>query len=343
MVTTDVLFRRDGALGRITLNRPKALNSLTLEMCAGMFAQLKQWALDPAVRSVVIDAPPGRAFAAGGDVRAVYEAGKKHDGSVMKFFSTEYPLNAAIHHFKKPYVALIDGIAMGGGLGVSVHGSHRVVGESAILAMPETAIGLFPDIGASYFLNRLPGQLGMYLALTGERLAPADALYSELATHFVPAERFSDITARLAEGESPDSVLAQLSQDPGRAALAQHRAAIDRAFAEDSVEQILDALMREQKWGSAARDLLLTRSPTSLKLTFRQIREGAVLDFDSCMRMEYRMVARVMEGHDFYEGVRAALVDKDQTPRWRPDNLAAVSDEEIARCFAPLGPAELAL
>ena len=342
METTDVILRREGALGRITLNRPKALNALTLEMCAAMFANMQDWARDPQIRAVVIDSE-GRAFAAGGDVRAVYDAGKKRDGSVMKFFSTEYPLNVAIRHFPKPYMALINGIAMGGGLGVSMHGSHRVLGENAILAMPETAIGLFPDVGASYFLNRLPGQLGMYLALTGERLGPADAIYCQLATHFVRAERFADITARLARSEAPDTILAGLAQDPGNAELAQHRPMIDRAFAAASVEQVLDALLSEGEWGRGTRDLLLTRSPTSLKLTFRQIREAVALDFDSCMRREYRMVTRVMAGHDFYEGVRAALIDKDQSPLWKPPNLAQVGEEEINRYFAPLGSLELKL
>ena len=167
MDQNEIMFRREGAIGRIRLNRPKALNALTEDMCAAMHARLRDWAVDSAIHAVVIDASPGKAFCAGGDVRAVYEAGKKRDGSVMSFFRTEYPMNAAIHRFRKPYVALIDGFAFGGGCGVSMHGSHRVASENAVFAMPETAIGLFPDVGATFFLNRLPGQIGMYLALTG--------------------------------------------------------------------------------------------------------------------------------------------------------------------------------
>ena len=340
----DVIFRREGALGHTTLKRPKALNALTYDMCAAMLGQLREWARDPAIHAVVVDSVPGRAFAAGGDVRAVYDAGKKHDGSVLKFFETEYRLNAAIRHFLKPHVALIDGIAMGGGAGVSLHGSHRVVSENAVLAMPETMIGLFPDVGASYFLNRLQGELGMYLALTGVRIGPADAIYSGLATDFVPTSRLSGIVPRLAQDETPDAVLSDLRQRPAAPApLAAHRDAIDRAFAADSVEGILAALKNEGIWGKETVDLLMSRSPTSLKLTFRQMREGAKLDFNSCMQMEFRMVARAMEGHDFYEGVRAALIDKDQKPRWLPARLQDISEQEIARYFAPLEGAELSL
>ena len=333
----EVIFRPKGTLGHVTLNRPKALNALTYEMCAAMLGQLREWARDPEIRAVVVDAVPGRAFAAGGDIRAIYDAGKKHDGSVLKFFETEYRLNAAIRHFPKPHVALIDGIAMGGGAGISIHGSHRVVSENALLAMPETAIGLFPDIGASYFLNRLPGELGMYLALTGVRIGSADAIYTGLATDFVPAARLSGIVPRLSQGEAPDAVLADLRQRPAMPApLAAHRDAIDRVFAADSVEGILAALKNEGHWGKETVDLFMSRSPTSLKLTFRQLRQGAKLDFDSCMQMEFRIVARAMEGHDFYEGVRAALIDKDQKPRWVPQFLEDVSEQEIARYFAPL-------
>ena len=337
----DVMFRREGAIGRITLNRPRALNALTQDMCAAMHAWLRDWAVDAAIHTVVIDAAPGKAFCAGGDVRAVYDAGRRGDGSVMSFFQTEYPMNAAIRHFPKPYVALIDGIAMGGGCGVSMHGSYRVASENAVFAMPETAIGLFPDIGASSFLNRLPGEIGMYLALTGVRIGIADGVYCGLATHFVSSRDHAALLSRLAQGEAPDAVLADLrGTPPGVGELATHRAAIDRAFAVSSIEGLLVRLEEEGEWGRATASLLKTRSPTSLKVTFRQIREGARLDFESCQRMEYRIMARMMEGPDFYEGVRAALIDKDQSPRWVPDDLNKVSKDDIARFFAPLGDRE---
>jgi enoyl-CoA hydratase len=339
-----VIFRRDGAIGRITLNRPKALNALTEDMCATMLTQLKAWAVDPAIHAVVIDAVPGKAFCAGGDVRAIYDAGRRADGSVMSFFRTEYRMNAAIRRFPKPYVALIDGFAFGGGCGVSMHGSHRVVSENAILAMPETLIGLFPDIGATAFLNHLPDEIGMYLALTGSRINAADAIYCGLATHFVAAADHTGLRSRLVQGEKPDAVLATLSTPPsGAAFLARHRDAIDRAFGASSVEGILERLDLEGDWGNETASLLKSRSPTSLKVTFRQMREGAELDFASCQRMEFRIMARMMEGHDFYEGVRAALVDKDQSPRWRPPSLDMVSENEIGRFFAPLGDEEFTL
>jgi len=343
MDNSDVLFRREGVLGRITLNRPKALNALTHEMCASMLRQLGDWAQDPSVAAVLIDAVPGRAFCAGGDILAISESGRRRDGAAAAFFTTEYRLNAAIKHFPKPYIALIDGIVFGGGVGVTVHGSHRVVGENALFAMPETAIGLFPDVGGSYFLPRLPGEIGTYLALTGARIRPADMLYAGIATHCVPGARLSGLAPRLAQGELPDALLASLAEDPGLAPLAAHRAAIDRAFAAASVEAILESLADEGPWGEETAVLLAARSPTSLKLTLRQMREGRNLDFDSCMRMEFRLTAHVLEGHDLYEGVRALLIDKDQCPRWRPATLEAVSDAKIAQYFAPSGDQDLTL
>ena len=344
MDENDVILRREGAIGRITLNRPKALNALTEDMCAAMLTHLRRWAADPAIHAVVIDATPGKAFCAGGDVRAIYDAGRRADGSVMSFFRTEYRMNAAIRRFPKPYVALIDGFAFGGGCGVSMHGSHRVVSENAMLAMPETLIGLFPDIGATTFLNHLPGEIGMYLALTGLRINAADALYCGLATHFVPAQDHAALRSRLAQGEMPDAVLAALSTPPSEVAdLARHRDTIDRAFAASSVEDILERLDLEGDWGNETASLLRSRSPTSLKVTFRQMRDGAELDFASCQRMEFRIMARMMEGHDFYEGVRAALIDKDQSPRWLPPSLDMVSESEIERFFAPLDDEEFTL
>ena len=344
MELNDVLFRREGAIGRITLNRPKALNALTEDMCAVMLDQLRHWATDTSVHTVVIDAVPGKAFCAGGDVRAVYDAGRRGDGRVMSFFRTEYPMNAAIHRFPKPYVALIDGFAFGGGCGVSIHGSYRVASENAVFAMPETVIGLFPDIGATFFLNRLPGQIGMYLALTGVRIGTADAIACGLATHHVVSGDHSGFYARLAEGESPDAVLARLNASPpGSADVMSHREAIDRAFAAPSVEDILERLDKEGDWGREIISLLKTRSPTSLKVTFRQMREGALLDFESCQRIEYRIMRRMMDGPDFYEGVRAALIDKDQKPRWMPDRLDKVTGTDVDRFFAPLRDGEFTL
>jgi enoyl-CoA hydratase len=341
MDSHDILLSREGALGHITLNRPKALNALTHAMCASILGQLHEWARDPGVSAVLIDAVPGRAFCAGGDLRAIYETGRKDDGTAQAFFTTEYRMNAAVKHFPKPYVALIDGIVMGGGVGVSVHGSHRVASENALFAMPETGIGLYPDVGGSYLLPRLPGELGMYLALTGARIGPADMVYAGVATHFIPAAKFAAIAPRLAAGEPVDSLLDSLKENPDPTPLANHRAMIDRVFSASSMEAVMRDLDQAGAWGRETASLLRERSPTSLKLTFRQMREGQNLDFDSCMRMEYRLTNRVLEGHDLYEGVRVTLFDKGERPNWQPPTLDAVSDAAIARYFAPLGDKEL--
>jgi len=343
MENDDIVFRREGRLGHITLNRPKALNALTYEMCASMRAQLGGWAADPDIHAVLIDAVPGRAFCAGGDIRAIYDMGLRRDGSAQAFFTTEYRLNAAVKTFPNPYVALIDGIVMGGGVGVSIHGAYRVAGEHAVFAMPETAIGLYPDVGGTYALPRLPGELGMYLALTGRRIGLADMYDAGIATHFIPAENFAGIATHLSAGEPAGAILASLATEPGPAPLAAHRAAIDRAFAAPSVEAVMEALNGEGDWGSETAALLATRSPTSLKLTFRAMREGRHLDFESCMKIEYRLTMRALEGHDLYEGVRAALIDKDQKPLWKPSVLAEVSDADVDGYFAPLGADELSL
>jgi enoyl-CoA hydratase len=339
----DIHFRREGRLGRITLNRPKTLNALTHRMCVAMFEQLRLWRDDPDIGAVVVDAVEGRAFCAGGDIRAIYQMGKRGDGSAAEFFASEYRLNAAVKHFPKPYIALINGIAMGGGVGISIHGSYRVAAENALFAMPETAIGLFPDVGGTYALPRLPGALGMYLALTGNRLGPADMRYAKIATDYVTAAKFGEIVQRLANGEDADAILLGIAGEPGPPPLAAHRDSIARAFAQHSVEAILEALGQEGEWGRQIADLLSLRSPTSLKLTFRAMRQGRNMDFDSCMRMEYRLTLRALEGHDFYEGVRAAVIDKDQRPNWQPRSLAAVGDAAIEHYFAALDVTELSL
>ncbi|HEY8698938.1 MAG TPA: enoyl-CoA hydratase/isomerase family protein [Rhizomicrobium sp.] len=340
----DVLFEQRGAAGIITLNRPKALNALTQDMCLRTKAQLEDWAKDPNIKAAVIRGAGERAFCAGGDIRALYESGKAGTPYALDFYRDEYRLDAAIKHFPKPYVALIHGIVMGGGVGVSVHGSHRVAAESAVFAMPETGIGLFPDVGGSYFLPRCPGQVGMYLALTGARLKTTDCLYAGVATHFVPQAKWETLLERLANGTAPDQALEGLADSVPDTFLETHRNAIDSIFALESVEAILAALDAEgTDWAGEAATTLRTKSPTSLKVTFRQIREGARLEFDDCMRMEYRMVNRIVAGHDFYEGVRAAIIDKDGAPKWQPADLAGVGGADVDAYFAPLGDKELTL
>lgn len=340
----EVLFERRGAIGLITLNRPKALNALTHEMCLDMKAQLDAWAGDTDVNAVVVRGAGERAFCAGGDIRALYESGKGGTPYALEFYRDEYLLDATIKHFPKPYIALIHGIVMGGGVGVSVHGSYRIAGEAAMFAMPETGIGLFPDVGGSYFLPRCPGQLGMYLALTGARLKTADTLYAGVATHFVPVAKWDELVERLADDAAPQDVLEALGELVPGDFLSEHRAAIDRIFGGNSVEEILTTLDAEHTdWASDTAAILRTKSPTSLKIAFLQIREGAKLSFDDCMRMEFRMVNRIIAGHDFYEGVRATILDKDGAPKWKPSVLKDVSEADVQTYFAPLDSKELPL
>ncbi len=340
----EVLFERRGALGLVTLNRPKALNALTQGMCVAMKIQLDAWAKDDAVKSVAIRGNGERAFSAGGDIRALYESGQQKTPYALQFYRDEYVLNATIKRYPKPYVALIHGIDMGGGVGVSVNGSHRVASETMTFAMPETGIGLFPDVGGSYFLPRCPGEIGMFLGLTGARLKTTDSLYAGIATDFVPMARWNLLITALADGAVPDTAIAGLKDTVLDTFLAERRNAIDRTFAQGSVEDILAALDAEHTdWAQDTAETIRTKSPTSLKIAFRQIREGKKLDFDDCMRMEYRMVNRIVAGHDFYEGVRAVIIDKDNAPKWRPAELAGVSDADVDAYFAPLGEKELKL
>jgi enoyl-CoA hydratase len=333
----EVLFERRGRAGIITLNRPKALNALTLDMVRRIHPQLSAWEGDDQVALVIIRAAGDKAFCAGGDIRALYDWGRAGDPAFLAFYREEYQLNAYIKRYPKPYVALMTGITMGGGVGVSVHGSHRVATEGLTFAMPETGIGLFPDVGGTYFLPRCPGQIGAYLALTGSRLKAADALYAGIVSHFVPAENIPDLIDRLIETGQPDGAIEAMARDPGRPQMLEVRDAVDRCFSATGVSNIADKLQREDsEWAGKLADTLLSKSPTSSKITFRQIRKGAGLEFEDCMRLEYRMVNRILSGHDFFEGIRAVVVDKDQSPHWRPAELEHVTDDMVDAYFAPL-------
>lgn len=350
---SDITFGVEGKLGIVTLNRPKALNALTLDMIRRFDRQLRDWSGEENLRAVFVKGTGERAYCAGGDVRAIYDSGKRGEigyGLTADFFTAEYRLNRLIHVFPKPYVAFVDGIAMGGGVGVSIHGSHRVATERTVFAMPETGIGLFPDIGGSWFLPRMPGRLGRFLGLTGTRIKAADCCSCGFATHFVPAESGERLEAALVAAdwtsapahEVVDQAIAAFAADPGESALAERRPAIDSLFGADTLEAVLENLSgRDDEW---ARDLLLllhTKAPLSLKVTFEQLRRGAQTDFDSCMIMEYRLSQALLARHDFYEGVRALLLDKDNAPRWSPASLGEVTPEMLEACFAPLGERDL--
>ncbi len=338
-----------GGLGRITLNRPRALNALSLEMCRGFDAALEAWARDDRVRAVLIRSASERAFSTGADVIRIHRARHRLEAYSYPYYRLAYGGIARLFHFPKPYVALIDGIVMGGGVGLSVHGSHRVVSENLVFAMPETGIGLFADVGTSHVLPRCPGEVGMYLALSGARIGAADAIHAGLADTYVPSGRLAALDARLAESDlSGDAhaavgrALEAFAEIPGRSALEENRTAIERCFAPHSVEEMLEALAAEgSDWAAATAALLAEKSPTSLKLTCRVMREGARLDFDDCMRLEYRLVRRCLAREDYYEGVRAAVIDKDGAPEWQPATLAEVRERDVAAHFEPLGDDEL--
>ena len=339
---SDVLFERRGKAGVITLSRPDALNALTRDMCLALSAQLEWWANDGAVSLVIIQGVGNRAFSAGGDIRALYESGKAGTSYARDFYAEEYRLNTRIKEFPKPYVALIDGIVMGGGVGVSVHGSYRIAGDRTLFAMPETGIGLFPDVGGTYFLPRLPGETGLYLGLTGARLEAADAVYLGVATQYVPTVSRDKLVATLAQTGDVEAVCADFSKPAGEPPLAAHRATLDRLFGATSLEQLIAGLEREDDaWSAETLKTLRQKSPTALKITFRQLRQGARLSFRDAMKLEYRLSCRVMQGHDFYEGVRAAVIDKDQAPHWHPARLEDVSEAAIDAYFTPLGADEL--
>ncbi|XP_027757784.1 3-hydroxyisobutyryl-CoA hydrolase, mitochondrial isoform X3 [Empidonax traillii] len=352
--TAEVLLEKRGGAGIITLNRPKALNALNLSMIKKIYPQLKTWEQDPETFLIIIKGTGGKAFCAGGDIRAITEAGKVGDKLSQEFFQGEYRLNNAIGTCKKPYVALIDGITMGGGVGVSVHGHFRVATEKTLFAMPETAIGLFPDVGGGYFLPRLSGKLGYYLALTGCRLKGRDVLKAGIATHFVESEKLPALEKDLIALKSPSKEkIADLLNSyhkkctidqEKKFVLDEHMEKINSIFSANSMEEIVKKLKQDgSPFAIKQLETLNKMSPTSLKLTLRQLREGASMSLQEVLRMEYRLSQACMKGQDFYEGVRAVLIDKDQSPKWKPPALEEVSDEFVDNCFKPLGNDDLKL
>ncbi|KAF4530598.1 hypothetical protein B566_EDAN006804 [Ephemera danica] len=329
-------------VGLIILNRPKALNALNLSMIREIYPTIKSWQQNKTL--IIMKGTGDKAFCAGGDVRAVTEAGKAGTSLTQDFFREEYKLNYLIGNLPIPYVALIHGITMGGGVGLSVHGRYRVATEKTIFAMPETAIGLFPDVGGSFFLPRLRGKLGMYLALTGYRLKGADVLHAGIATHICHSSQMADLEKNIVSKDTPllDSILdefdaksAELKQQ--EFSLAPVMKQINSIFAAPSVEGIFKALKEDgSKWALDTLATLQKMSPTSLKATFQQLELGATKNLKECLEMEYRMTQRFVAGHDFYEGVRSVLIDRDQNPKWKPATLEEVTQEQVNAYFLPL-------
>nr|XP_046218700.1 3-hydroxyisobutyryl-CoA hydrolase, mitochondrial-like [Oncorhynchus gorbuscha] len=351
----EVLVEKVGNAGVITLNRPKALNALNMNMIRLMYPQLKKWETDKETDIVVVKGAGGKAFCAGGDIRAVTEAGKIGDALAKNFFREEYILNNTIGTYQKPYVALIDGITMGGGVGLSVHGRFRVATEKTLFAMPETAIGLFPDVGGGYFLPRLQGQLGLFLALTGFRLKGRDVQRAGVATHFVESQKIAALEKELVDLKTPsiedvsrvlDSYQKRSSLDAEKPfVLEQHIDLIDKLFQSNSVEGIVHNLKTDgSPFAQKQAETLAKMSPTSLKITFKQLQAGGTMTLQEVLVMEYRLSqACMVKGSDFYEGVRAVLVDKDHSPKWSPSTLKEVSEQSVEDCFSSLGDRDLKL
>ncbi|WP_158813223.1 enoyl-CoA hydratase/isomerase family protein [Methylocapsa sp. S129] len=347
MSEPEVLVERRGCAGFLTLNRPKALNALNLGMVRAMAAALDDWERDAGVTRVVVTGAGGRAFCAGGDIRLLYEQGRAGDDSAqLAFWREEYQLNRRIKHYSKPYVALVDGIVMGGGVGVSAHGARLIAGESFVFAMPEVGIGFFPDVGATYLLPRLPHRAGVYLALTGARAGASDAVALGLAQALVPSARMSELGVALEDRAPIDSVVSQFASPAPSSMLTAQNALIETCFGHSTPAQIIAALGEAARGGSAfakaAQEAMLAKSPTSQAIALRQMQTGGSLSFDEAMILEFRIVSRICRGHDFYEGVRAVIVDKDNQPQWRPGAAEDVSTDAVAAYFAPLGETELA-
>jgi len=348
---TDILFEEIGKLGLITLNRPAQMNALTHDMALMLEERLLHWRDAKHVTAVAIEGAGERAFCAGGDVRALWEQGRVDGRLNWQFYADEYRLDTLIKEFPKPYVALIDGVAMGGGVGVSIHGRRRVAGDRTLFAMPETGIGLFPDVGGAWFLPRMPGRVGLWLALTGARLRSADAVAAGVCDVYVSSDRHGALLEALAAALEPgddataavDATLARFaSPPPAGGTLAALRPVIDRCFAGDSVEAVLAALDAEGgEWATAQAAAIRSKSPTCTRIAFRQYREGGGLAlFRDAMRLEYRLARFCMTHPDFYEGVRAAIIDKDGAPNWRPASLTEADEASAAAAFAPLPPDE---
>ncbi len=316
MAHQNIFFATENSTGIITLNRPNALNALSLEMIMAFKQQLKQWAEDKKIESVMVRSNGERAFCAGGDIRALYQAMQENVAhKANEFFIAEYDLNHYIKHYPKRYIALLNGIAMGGGLGISINGSLRLAQANTQLAMPETAIGFFPDVGALYFLSQCPGYIGTYLGLLGIRINAKEALYAKLIDQIIDEENTQTLVNHL-ENE---------------------RQLIDDCFSASSIEEILSRLEKTNTaWSKETIDTLKKRSPTSLKVTLKALQQARVLSFDECMRLTMTLANNFLHDHDLREGIRATVIDKDQTPHWQPAKLSEISSAMVEKYFTPM-------
>ncbi|HEX8193501.1 MAG TPA: enoyl-CoA hydratase/isomerase family protein [Allosphingosinicella sp.] len=342
-MTTDILTTVESRVGRIRLNRPKAIHALTRDMCTAMIEALLEWRRDSAVDAMMLDHAEGRGFCAGGDVVMLAKSGASDGAEARAFFHEEYRLNHLLFTYAKPTVAFMDGITMGGGVGISQPCRFRIATENTRFAMPETAIGLFPDVGGGWYLSRLPGRVGYFLALTGARLDGAECLRLGLATHYVESLSLDDLKARIAaEPDRIEALLAEHATPPPPARIEERLADIDRLFASNDYEEVLAALRDEpSEWAQAQLESLACKSPQACKVSLRMLYDGALMiDFAEEMRQEYAVATRVVQRPDFVEGVRALLVDKDNQPAWDPSSPEAVTTRMLDRIFAPMPAGE---
>jgi enoyl-CoA hydratase len=340
--TAEVLFERRGRLGVVTLNRPRAVNALTAGMASAMLEQLTHWADDDAVAAVLVRGAGDRGLCAGGDIVAIYRDMQDGGDATADFWAVEYRLNLLISEYPKPYVAFMDGLVLGGGVGISAHGSVRIVTERTRMGMPETTIGFVPDVGGTLLLSRSPGETGTHAALTGAHLSGSDALFLGLADHFVPSANLAELEAAL-EAEPADAAVARFVGDAPGSILAAQQEWIDACYSSDDAEEILRRLRTAGGEAADAADTIAAKSPTAVKVALASLRRAKDLSLEEALEQEYRVGLRFLAGPDFREGIRAQVVDKDRDPHWQPATLADVSRSDVESYFAPLGDRELQL
>ena len=343
----EVLFEQRGSLGVVILNRPKAVNALTAGMCELMLAQLQNWAVDDTIAQVLVYGNGDRGLCAGGDIVAIYQDAVTGNNSSAAFWATEYRLNSLISRYPKPYIAFMDGLVLGGGVGISAHGSHRLVTERTRCGMPETTIGFVPDVGGTFLLSRAPGETGTHAALTGAHLAAADVLFLGMADEFVSSGRLSELALAL-ESEPVDKVMPRFVEAAPASTLQQEQQLIDAAYAAQSVEQILSNLRSvaaaEQEKAASYAQTIESKSPTALKVALASLRRSRELgSLEEALDQEYRVGLRLLAGHDMAEGIRAQVIDKDRNPQWQPASLAEVSESDVESYFVRNGEHELGL
>lgn len=343
-VLFDIAQGESGNIGIIILNRPSVLNSLNNTIINQMYEKLVAWAASPKIKAVIIKGSGEKAFCAGGDLRLTYELYQKKDANIISFFKDEYRLNSFIHYFPKPYIAFLNGITMGGGVGVSMHGSHRIATERLVFAMPETGIGLFPDVGGTFFLPRLRNHIGYYLGLTGNRINADDCCALEITQHKMEVDAFEALIEKLAATkfkknayESVTEIIQQFNVPSRQSTLLQDAPLIEEYFSAPTIELLIDKLQNSsQPLLHHVYETLQKKSPTSLKVTFKALQKGSKLTFNECMEQEYRLVSHFIRNHDFFEGIRAIIIDKDQQPKWQPSTLSEVTNEMVDNYFAPV-------